>query len=250
MAYFVWAGQSVIGGLDATDTAIEPGAPIMVLASKAKTPKAANGKTGDMWQFYIIREDIKPTDAIANGLDAAICGSCIHRGVNGKTCYTYGTTAVAANGMYRAHHAGKSLPFDPSMVTGDPVRLGAYGDPAAVPVEVWLPIIAASSGHTAYTHQWDNPAIDARFRAICQASADNPDETVAANAAGYRAYTVMPVGTTKVPGAVPCPSPRISCADCLKCSGTGLGRKGNVWIEAHGSRAKSFVGKSLPLTVN
>lgn len=249
MAYFIWQGQSVIGGIDANGQTIAAGAPVVVLASKAKTAAAANTKTGDMWQFYILVADTLPTEAKAQGLDASVCGNCIHRRVNGNTCYTYGTVLAGANGMWRQWRNGRADAFTPEMVNGATVRLGAYGDPCAVPFEIWEPILAASSGWTAYSHQWDNPAIDARFKTIAQASADNADEIPAANALGWRTYAVMPVGTERVAGAVPCPSPRISCADCLKCSGTGLGRKGNVWIAAHGSRAKAFTGQSLPLTV-
>jgi hypothetical protein len=250
MAYFVWHGASAIGGIDANGQTIAPGANIVVLASKAKSPDKANSKTGDMWQFYILAADILPTDAKAQGLDATVCGNCVHRKVNGNTCYTYGTVLAGANGMWRQWRNGNASDFAPDMVAGSTVRLGAYGDPCAVPYAVWEPILAASDGWTAYSHQWANPDIDARFKTIAQASADTAEEIPAANAAGWRAYTVMPVGTTRVAGAVPCPSPRIACADCLKCSGTGLGRRGNVWIAAHGARAKSFVGTPLPLSVN
>lgn len=247
MAYFIWAGLSQVSGIDASGSAIAAGEPIMVLASKAKTPGKANRKTGDMWQLYILLQNVRPTDAIREGRDAAVCGDCIHRGINGNTCYTYGLTTMAANGMYDQHHAGGSQAFTPDMVTGDTVRLGAYGDPAAVPYEVWEPIIAASAGHTGYTHQWRT--CDQRFANICQASCDTPEDMKLATARGWRTYTVMPVDTERVPGAVPCPSPRIKCESCLKCSGTALGRKGNVWIAAHGTRAGKFTGRPLPLTV-
>lgn len=246
MAYFVWQGISAIGGEAADGSVIDAGAPIVVLASKAKSPDKANGKTGDMWQMYILLADVLPTEGKAQGLDASVCGDCIHRKVNGNTCYTYGTVLAGANGMWRQWKAGKAQPFTADMVAGSTVRLGAYGDPAAVPYEVWQPILAASNGWTAYTHQWETA--DARFTAVAQASCDSLSEQKIATARGWRTYTVMPVGTERVAGAVPCPSPRIACADCLKCSGTGLGRKGNVWIAAHGSRAGA-VGKPLPLSV-
>ena len=247
MAYFVWAGPSQLTG-----------DPIMVLAIKAARASAANAKTGDMWQMYILPATQSPTDAIASGADRAVCGLCPHRKPHGDgeesygigDCYTYGTTAVAANGSWRVERDGRSLEFSPDMVTGDTVRLGAYGDPAAVPFEVWVPILAASTGHTAYTHQWRD--CDARFRDIAMASCDSVEDMALATSLGWRCYTVVPVGTGKIAGAVPCPSPRIKCADCLKCGGTASGRTGNVSIEAHGARAKSFrpvVGRSLPLSV-
>lgn len=247
MAYHVWSGNSQITG-----------DPIMVLAIKAATPKSANAKTGDMWQMYILPALVKPTDAIATGADQSVCGNCPHRrgGPDADPaafigdCYTYGTTAVAANGSFRMHHDGRSLAFTPDMVTGDKVRLGAYGDPAAVPYEVWETILSASAGHTGYTHQWRD--CDPRFRDVVMASCDSIEDMREATARGWRCYTVVPVGTGKINGAVPCPSPRIKCESCLKCDGVGNGRRGNVSIEAHGARAKQFrptVGRSLPLSV-
>lgn len=239
MAYYVWSGPSAIDGT-----------PIVVLATKAATPKAANSKTGDMWQFYILPDGVKPTTAIATGQDRAVCGDCVHRKVNSGTCYTYGTGIVAANGMTRVHDAGNSREFSPTMVAGSTVRLGSYGDPAAVPYDVWAPIVAASNGWTGYTHQWRT--CDQRFKSLCMASCDGTDDMAQATAAGWRTYTVVPVGTGRIPGAVPCPSPRVKCEDCLKCSGTGAGRRGNVSIQAHGVLAGKFratVGQSLPLSV-
>lgn len=245
MAYIYWRGQSTIGE-----------APIRVLISKAASPSAANSKTGHMWQVYILPDNgLSATDSVASGADRAVCGNCPHRKADGGAgdCYTYGMPIVAANGMIRVDDDGRSETITADMITasGLPVRLGAYGDPAAVPFDVMAPlVIAADKRHTAYTHQWRT--CDQRWREVAMASCDSIEDMHEANAMGWRTYTVVPVGTGKIVGAVPCPSPRVKCADCLKCGGTGTGRRGNVSIEAHGARARKFrptIGVSLPLSV-
>ena len=65
--YILFEGPSAIDGK-----------PIVVIATGFAN-KSANGKTGDMIQTWIIREDIKPNDAVKSGDDESICGQCIHR---------------------------------------------------------------------------------------------------------------------------------------------------------------------------
>ena len=65
--YILYRGPSAIDGK-----------PIMVIATGFAN-KSSNGKTGDMIQTWIIREDIAPNEAIKSGEDESICGQCIHR---------------------------------------------------------------------------------------------------------------------------------------------------------------------------
>ena len=58
------------------------GAPIVVIATGFASA-TGNRKTGDMVQTYIIRQDVKPTDALRTGQDASICGDCKHRPILG-----------------------------------------------------------------------------------------------------------------------------------------------------------------------
>lgn len=60
---------------------------------------------------------------------------------------------VIATGLQTARrHA--SLQVARAALAGLPVRLGTYGDPAAVPTVVWQTVLAQSAMHTGYTHQW------------------------------------------------------------------------------------------------
>ena len=123
------------------------GAPIVVIATGLAN-SSSNSKTGDIIQTWIIRSDIKPTDAVNTGDDASICGSCPHRGTveNGKnvgrSCYV--TVFQAPLNVYKTYHRGRYPLWngDSEVFSGRKVRLGAYGDPAAVPRKVWRDVLA------------------------------------------------------------------------------------------------------------
>lgn len=252
MGMLIYRGPSLLDSVsDNTGRVIVAGTEIVVLATFA-AGKTANSKTGGEIQTYIIRADMKPSAAIADGADTAVCGDCIHRSVasgGGGTCYAHHVARRGGNATYNQFAAGRSDSLDLEQFRGRVLRLGAYGDPAAVPFEAWQPLLAVVDGWTGYTHQWRR--CDQRLRDYCMASCDNADDLADADAAGWRAYVVHPVGTPRPVGTVPCPAPRIKCEDCRKCSGVGLGRRGHVSIAAHGATAKRFTGirQSLPLTV-
>ena len=126
------------------------GAPIVVLVQTGST----NRKTGDMVQTYILRSDIDPITASRTGQDKAICGDCPHMGkpnlesgkgqAIGRTCYV--TLAHGPLGKYKAYKAGKyrhAIGHNAirALGLGRMVRLGTYGDPAAVPDYLWESLI-------------------------------------------------------------------------------------------------------------
>ena len=175
----IWEGASAIDG-----------APIMVVATGIKT-SSRNAKTGNLIQTWILRSDVKPTDATHTGADRSICGDCPHRGeiVDGKnvnrSCYV--TVFQAPLNIYNTTHRGKyervSLDVARQHFAGRSVRLGAYGDPAAVPFEVWETVLKDTARGTGYTHQWKTCSPD--FARYCMASTDSPCEAIAAQAMGY-----------------------------------------------------------------
>ncbi|ALF00667.1 hypothetical protein SEA_BRICOLE_161 [Mycobacterium phage Bricole] len=231
----VWEGISALDNVT----------PIVVLASF----KSSNVKTGDMVQTWILRADVKPSEAIADGSDAAVCGGCVHRGNSAerrkRTCYVNMRTP---NSVYGAYVRGNVRPFDPSAFAGRKVRLGAYGDPGAVPTHVWATIASVADGVTGYTHQWRD--CDASLAEFCMASCDTIDDYVAARRAGWRGFVVRPLGAEKPKGLVQCPATAgkdntVQCITCMQCGGNGNGRKASISIEVHGVGAKNF----LPLAV-
>jgi hypothetical protein len=227
------------------------GAPIVVIAVTA----SSNRKTGNMVQTYILRADCHPVEAIKTGADASICGDCKHRPALGGACYVVVPQGPAS--VYRAFVAGKypTAPNLPALGAGRMVRLGTYGDPGAVPVEVWESLTARADGRTGYTHQWRNPSLAADHRArllrLCMASVDSPAEARAATAAGYRYFRIRAAGEPIQPLEFTCPASeeagkRLTCTNCGACDGTrrqsadGRALGGSPVIIVHGSKARRF----------
>lgn len=211
------------------------GKPIVAIA----TTSSGNRKTGDMIQTWILRKNIDPVQALMRGLDASVCGDCYHRGTadRPRTCYVnVGQAPLAVWNAYRRgsyeHRSLQSL----IQAQGKPVRMGAYGDPVAVPWAAWAGIHEAPKW-TGYTHQWRR-LVATPFRNVLMASCDSVAEMAEAAAAGWRTFRVGPAGAHDIP----CPSERgVQCADCGLCSGLQAPTAPSIFIPAHGSAAR-FVG--------
>lgn len=218
------------------------GKPIVVVA----TDSSKNRKTGAMIQTWIIRDDISPIDSVKTGADSSICGDCPHRGNgdgSGRSCYV--TFFQAPHNIWKTvHRGGYATMTDVSMFAGRNVRFGSYGDPAAVPVEVWERIARVASGYTGYTHQWRKA--DRRYSEFCMASCDSERDRIDAKAMGYRTFRVRPASSPMLAGEIVCPASeeagkRRSCETCRACSGTRFGtlsnRAADITIIVHGSKA-------------
>lgn len=229
----IWEGPSAIDG-----------APLVVIATGIKAA-SRNAKTGSLIQTWILRADIAPHDAIKTGEDSSICGDCPHRGVvvDGKnekrSCYviTHQAPLSAWRCYQRGGYAKLDLDAARALFAGRNVRLGAYGDPAAVPFDVWESVLADSARGTGYTHQWHKA--DSRFARYCMASADSAEQAAAAQAMGYRTFRVGTAAEKVARGEFLCPASaeagkKLSCADCLACGGTRAPNKASVFIPAHG----------------
>ena len=236
----IWSGISEIDGVT----------PIVLLATgvptlSTKGTSSRNSKTGDMIQTIIVRADMAPHTAIKEGLDTAICGDCPLRGkASGGSGACYVNTAQGPRATWVAHTTKGSVPFDAARFAGQKVRFGTYGDPAAVPFEVWETLAEAADSVTGYTHQWRK--CDPRFARYCMASADSVEGRREARLKGYRAFWVRPAGSAKPAGAIVCPASeeagkRTVCATCLQCGGTDKGRKADITIMAHGTAKNLFV---------
>ena len=223
------------------------GAPIVAIA----TLKSANSKTGDMVQTWILREDISPLDAIATGADASICGNCAHRGdaKRKRTCYV--DVGKAPMGVWNAFHRGQyiDLSNDPGtvaiLIAQRIVRMGAYGDPAMVPVAQWRMLLAGSAGRTGYTHAWRRMWAQA-LKPYVMASADSVAEQDIARAMGWRTFRVRSETEPLQANEFACPaSPEAGnkkqCIDCKACDGADRAGKASAAIIVHGKMAKHFM---------
>jgi hypothetical protein len=199
-----------------------------------------NRKTGDMIQIWILVRSMDPVQAIKEGLDRLICGSCVHRGdgTGGeRSCYV--NVGQAPLGIWRAWRAGRypTLQFM-DCFAGRKVRFGAYGDPTHIPIGLALAIAGVSSGWTGYTHQWRKPSLQG-WKQILMASVDTTAELVIARSMGWSTFRV---GSEATAGEQLCASDRegTPCSVCLLCAGARGGLQ-SVHIPPHGTGARHFV---------
>jgi hypothetical protein len=238
--FVVWEGPSALDG-----------SPIVLIATRGTKGKA-NSKTGSMVQTYILNRNLDPVRAAQQGRDKGICGDCPHKLSEQGTCYVRLDTGPL--NVFKAYKRGTyARCFNSSVVgvqlAGELVRMGAYGDPCAVPIEVWQGLLRYAKGHTGYTHQWRQDRFQ-EFASLCMASCDNTPEDELARARGWRTFTIvtheqfdtrhsLPV----VRGSFLCPASaeggkKLTCSQCLACDGNASGRGATVYIPVHGASYK------------
>jgi hypothetical protein len=226
------------------------GQPIIAIAT-GLVRNSDNKKTGAMVQTWIMRGDVSPVAAANDGSDASVCGSCPLRGdvVNGKNvgraCYV--TLFQAPLNVFES--CGRGLYPDvgvnrlAKLFAGRLVRIGSYGDPAAVPLAIWTAMLSKSAGHTGYTHQWRTFP---ELAAIVMASCDTAGDRVAAKMLGFRTFRVVKSAEaleTRERIEVVCPASDerdnvTNCASCRACGGTTAKARADIVIAVHGSKGK------------
>lgn len=228
------------------------GKPIVAIAIPKKS---RNTKTGPMVQTYIIRADISPLEASKTGADYSICGNCKHRGrstlaahkkqAENRSCYVnlgQGPTIVykaLQRGFYSTVSGHDAIA---AIGAGRMVRLGTYGDPAAVPSYIWESLLSRASGHTAYTHQSGVASAQARPDYM-MISADDLPQAQGAWQAGNRTFRVIKNVSEIVKGSeILCPASkeagfRTTCNACGLCGGAAIKAK-SIAIVDHGPLRK------------
>ena len=205
------------------------GKPIVVIATYSNR----NTKTGKVVQTYILRSDINPLEASKTGQDFSICGNCPMRGevttdpkrkiAKGRKCYVNLGQGVLV--VFKSYKRGVYKEGDPRTMGRDRfVRVGTYGDPAAVPSHVWDELLAECETWTAYTHQkpWRPD--------IAMQSADSYDEAKAHWAEGRRTFRVIvDLGDIDKSKETLCPASkeagrRVQCTACKLCKGSSLAK--------------------------
>jgi len=205
------------------------GQPIVVIATYSNR----NTKTGRVVQTYILREDINPLEASKTGADFSICGDCPMRGevttdperkqAKGRRCYVNLGQGVLIT--WRAYKRGVYAEGSArDMGRGRFVRVGTYGDPAAVPSDVWDELLSEAETWTAYTHQkpWRPD--------IAMQSADSYTEARMHWRAGRRTFRVIAnLGQLDQTHEALCPASkeagrRVQCTACKLCKGGKLAK--------------------------
>lgn len=229
----LWEGSSLYDG-----------APIMCIATGIDNA-SDNDKTGDMVQTWIIRADIEPHIAVKNGDDVSICGPCKYR--SGEGCYV--TVHHAPLSVYRAFHRGRyarpGIDFCqsiiPELFRARMVRIGSYGDPAAMP-NIWDAVLRYAAGFTGYTHGW---RVRPDLMLYCMASVDASDYHEA-KSIGWRTFRVRQSVADRMPNEANCGASAevgkvTNCAACFMCSGLWHKSNRDIAINAHGIKAGRIV---------
>ena len=229
------------------------GDPIRVILTGVDS-KSQNPKTGDTAQIFIIPSGVNPYYATTTGKDEAVCGSCKYRpllkdaeNAPHKPCYV--RTFQSVMSTWKAHRSARKTFL--ASLKGKAIRIGAYGDPAAVNLSVWRKVIRlATRTHRhprpwlSYTHQWHTPQAQP-YRSICMASVDSVDEQRQASAQGWRTFRVRTADQPLLPDEIICPASQeaktarpdrhTTCSQCLLCNGTAgpTDTRKNIAIIAH-----------------
>lgn len=213
-----------------------------------------NVKTGTMLQTFIMPQAQPPSEAVKSGLDASVCGGCIHRykNINGKRIRTCYVNIGHLRGVWDSYRRGRYQPIDwendAHFFHGRSVRLGTWGDPAAIPLEIWERLLEMCPNHTGYTHQWHlkqfRPVAN-RLSRLVMASVETEQQRMAARALGYRTFRTRARDMPLASGEIGCPASKeagklTTCAQCLLCDGSSSPEGPDVSIIAHGATAKWF----------
>jgi hypothetical protein len=216
-------------------------APIIAVA----TWESRNSKTGDMLQTYILRADIDPRDANKYGEDFSICGTCDLKGeptldpaaklATERRCYVVlGQGPLVVYKTYKRGLYPDATHGRAAVGSGRMVRIGTYGDGAAVPDVVWDELLSDAAGHTAYSHNGGDPQ-------KYMVSADSLAKAEDAWRSKYRTFRIVKDRREIIKGQeIECPSDRgVQCTDCGLCAGSSVQAK-SIAIVVHGGGAKYF----------
>lgn len=225
------------------------GAPIIAVATGFRL-NSSNRKVGkEPIETWILRADMKPYQAILTGADASICGSCSYRGttdgykVTDRKCYVL--VHFAPRSVWSRYHSQPETPLSEltQLFRGRGIRLGAYGDPAAVPSRIWQQVTEQAAFWTGYTHQWRT--CDPVFARWCMASCDSLADQRAARMLGYRTFrvTTQDARRERQPDEIVCPASvemgyRTTCERCRVCGGTSGRVSYDVVITIHGGAGR------------
>jgi len=223
----IWEGKSPYDGAE-----------IMILAVCIKDP-SNNRKTGWMIQIYILVKSVSPVEAVKLELDASVCGNCSMRWNKGGGCYVLPIwmTPMWKKGL----EAPRITPTELAKLANKyntPIRQGAWGDPAMVPMDVWEELENAVSNKkgSSYTHQWE--WVSPEYAKFSMASVENLKQKADAQAKGYRTFRIVDDESEIVEDERLClnSSRGIQCRECGECGGNrskASHRQKNIVIVRH-----------------
>lgn len=230
-----------------------------------------NTKTGkNMAQLWILSADVDPITASRTGVDFAVCGNCKHRGkaapnktagwASERACYVnlvHGPLAIYKAWKRGVYKQAETVGDVQALLHGQTLRLGAYGDPGALPGGMVELLVQMADGHTGYTHSATVFNDARKLETIAKhtmISADSKAEAIRAHNRGFRTFRVIPIAAWKAKGKaellsneILCPASKemgnkTTCGECKLCGGSDQKAK-SVAIVAHGKGSKHHTGE-------
>lgn len=205
--------------------------------------RSHNVKTGNMAQLFILHDRVRPQKAQRTGADYAVCGACPFRPALDGGCYV-----LTFQGPLSTWKATRKRPVTPmaqvaSYLDGRALRLGAYGDVAALPVSLVSSLVSAVKGRvTGYTHGHRLLGMRgvSHLRTSCMLSVESEQDARNAWAQGWRTFRGAAPESGPIPGAeIECPTETrdIQCVKCGLCKGASLQAR-SITIPVHGTHEK------------
>ena len=191
----------------------------------------ANSKLGaNVIQVWVMRSDISPVEAIKTGQDYSVCGNCPLRG---KVCYV--NVAFAPSSIYYSYKAGNyphlcDRHLQKIKEYRKLLRLTAYGDIAAIPIEAVKPLIDAAPVTVGYTHQWSTHP---QYKGLLMASCENPEDAIAAKNMGWQTFRIKNSKDPLLWNEKQCSNQlhkSVQCEDCKLCDG----KSSAIAVDVHG----------------
>lgn len=218
----LWAGPSV---LDQNERIVVIG-----------TGKSKNTKTGNMKQVWFLPMRTSPHESTKNRNLTSVCGDCPFQPHSGHErwsgrCYV---NRMCPNHVWKSWRHGYMDIVEPETFGDNSfIRVGAWGDPASVPLEFFGSLLKFSRGWTSYTHMWKtcNPG----FKSFCMASVQSRQEMKSATLTGWRTFRVLDDADEVVGRESLCRNyvQGIKCVDCLLCCGLNSSFSCNVATPDH-----------------
>ena len=193
--------------------------------------KSKNPKTGDMCQLWILLTGRSPTEAIKLG-DESVCGDCplmpARCKIYNESCYVARRAFQAPGNVWKENinlEVDLRSALDNIILAAKPIRLGAYGDPAMIPQDIFEEIINTIKNvkpikpYTAYTHQQNKP-FASWIKQYAMASTHSLEESKKYWDEGWRTFRI-----TSIPEAskheIICPNftSGMQCINCCLCNG-------------------------------
>lgn len=228
----IWEGASLFNG-----------EPIKVVMS-CYTKDSINDKTGPLVQLYILPADKSPSEAYFNE-NPLVCGDCKFLN-NG--CYVRWPNLRGIWSSAKQIHL--SLEIAAWLCRGLRVRVGAAGDPAAVPSYVWQELLSHADSWTGYTHAWKY--CDPSLRRYFMASCDTENETKQAIKQGWNVFFVHDGEITEDVNHIPCNADGVTktCFSCMLCHGSSSNRQKSFVIteQLHGSTSTKAAARKAILS--